>query len=131
MENLIQALFNIVKDSLSNAFIQLAAKIQTRKTASVVNNNNGNNNDHNDDDVEEFKLQRYVQIFCFMQYTCSTFFEKIDDKNVAIELLKPLLTILMHATMNSNWEIVRPTLFAWQTVGDFSYTSVGNLIQLK
>ena len=128
MENLIQALFNIVKDSLSNAFIQLAAKIQTRKTASVVNNNNGNNNDHNDDDVEEFKLQRYVQIFCFLcNILVPLSLKKIDDKNVAIELLKPLLTILMHATMNSNWEIVRPTLFAWQTVGDFSYTSVGNL----
>ena len=78
-------------------------------------------------DTDNFKLRRYVDILCHLcNILVPVSLKKINDKNVAVELLKPLLTVLMEATMNSNWEVVRPTLFAWQTVGDFSYSSSGD-----
>jgi hypothetical protein len=126
LENLIQAMFNIVKQSLSPAFVQLATKIHTVQTSSIETTNNNSSNENNNL-IDQFKLKRYVEIFCFLcNILVPLALKKVDDKNVAIELLKPLLTVLMQATMNADWEIVRPTLFSWQTVGDFSYTSIGN-----
>ena len=127
LEHLIQALFDFIKSSLSGSFVQLASRIQSKSTSTLGNDLVNNMSPGPGAETDSFKLRRYVDVLCHLcNILVPVSLKKINDKNVAVELLKPLLTVLMQATMNANWEIVRPTLFAWQTVGDFSYTSTGD-----
>ena len=113
-------MFDFIKSSLSGSFVQLASRIQSKSTSTLGNDLVNNMSPGPGAETDSFKLRRYVDVLCHLcNILVPVSLKKINDKNVAVELLKPLLTVLMQATMNANWEVVRPTLFAWQTVGDF------------
>ena len=80
-----------------------------------------------DVDTDNFKLRRYVDLLCHLcNILVPVSLKKINDKNVAVELLKPLA----YGTNASYHEFklgnCTSNTFAWQTVGDFSYTSSGD-----
>ena len=96
LEHLIQALFDFIKSSLSGSFVQLASRIQSKSTSTLGNDLVNNMSPGPGAETDSFKLRRYVDVLCHLcNILVPVSLKKINDKNVAVELLKPLLTVLM------------------------------------